>query len=94
MSVLDLAHAIEEGRKALASAKALYEAESQKVADLRAKHAAELAKASEAVAAAESVAHDAAKKLQDYSKHMLSELGHNVEDDMKSMILAAQKARK
>lgn len=45
MSVIDLAKAIDEGRKALASAKALFEAESKKVEDLRAAHAAQLSKA-------------------------------------------------
>jgi hypothetical protein len=94
MSVIDLAQAIDEGRKAFASAKALYEAEAKKVEDLRAAQAVELAKASSAVSAAEAVVSSHYARLQEMSKQMLSELGHHVEDDMKSIILAAQKNRK
>ena len=94
MSVLDLAHAIEEGRKALASAKALFEAEQKKVSDLKAAHAAQLAEADKALHAAEAHAADLYHRLQDMSKSMLIELGHHVEDDLKSVIVAAQKNRK
>jgi len=94
MSVIDLAKAIDEGRKAHASAKALLEAELKKVSDLKVAHAAELAKAQEALAAAEAIVSAHADKLKEMSNQMLHELGHNVSDDMKSLILAAQKARK
>ena len=65
MSVIDLAHAIDETRKALASAKALYEAELKKVEDLKAKHASELKSMHDAVGAAENVVSSHMSKLHE-----------------------------